>query len=171
MKIELIKNLVIVRHGLCTDFDEKGHFLQEPALNLEGTERVRKLAELLVSFIGTKIPFILSSSALRARQSAEIIAQRFGTTFDASDFLWTGSGGKVLGLDEHFEAALKVVESAESQVETLVLVAHQECVQWFPEFWGKKIGAVRNWANSEISCATAWFIDCVAKTMKHIKPS
>ena len=69
-----LKKLIFIRHG-ATDLNEKGIFISDsdPALNSNGIEQINRLANWLGGYLEGNRVSIVSSPALRALQTSEII--------------------------------------------------------------------------------------------------
>ena len=91
---------VLVRHG---DTDHtaartfSGSTGTDPALNDHGREQVRLTAEWLAPLAGHEL-VMLSSPMLRTRQTADIVAERIGASYDVHDGLVEASFGAWEGL-------------------------------------------------------------------------
>ena len=111
---------------------------------------------------------MLSSSARRAKESAEILSAKLNLTFELVDLLWSGPDDKVDGGDPDFRAVLDLISKHPNQAEVVVLITHFEYVENFPRFLGRNhLGGVCL-PIREIPKGTAWLIDCEQKTMFHV---
>ncbi len=156
-----MKKLVIFRHG-------HDHGTRE-SLSPSGRERVRETAEKLSPHFDGSSLLILSSTALRAVETAEIIAERFCASFESHDVLWSGGGGKCRGSFEDFAKVLEIINGHEKQADVVVLVTHYEYVEAFPAFFGRKCLDAKLPVVDAIPKGTALLINCETKEMVHIK--
>lgn len=158
-----MKKLVVVRHG---DYEDEDN--DDEKLSSLGEKQIAQLAEKLESHLNGFSVVILSSTALRARQSAEILVDKFGAAFEGLDLLWSGEGGKSFGTFMDFKKLLKMIEERKEQAEVYVLVTHYEYIEDFPMFFGKqRLGATLK--SEVIPKGTAWLIDCEKKEMIHVR--
>lgn len=153
-----MKKLIIVRHG---DYDFKYQ------LNDTGRNQIKRLADKLYSQINTSSIIILSSIAARARQSAEIIVEKFKIdSFKEYDFL-ESLGGSLK--DDQVTKTLDLIHSVEDKFDIVFLVIHYEFVESFPKIFGKKF-LNTDFERHSIKIGNAWLIDCKNKTIEHITP-
>jgi phosphohistidine phosphatase SixA len=147
-----MKKLIIVRHG---------HYGDDLRLNDHGRTAINALATKLVPEVNEKSRLILTSTADRARQSAEIMSIVLGARYEEHGVLWSDS-------EHHWNLvwALNLVNKHE-QVDILTLVTHLEYAEYFPAYFGKEVlkTEFKSW---EINKAEAWIIDCPLKTLRHI---
>lgn len=81
-----MKTIYLIRHGECISNHENifiGHS-QDPTLTRNGIQQVTKLSK---TFKSMKVSAIISSSSLRAKQTAAIISESLGQSFTTSDAL------------------------------------------------------------------------------------
>ncbi len=116
-----MKKLVIIRHG---DYDANGH------LSEEGIDQITALAQLLKKEVAGRSVLILSSIADRASESATIIADTLGISFESHRLLWSEKRRPV-----DFPALLRLIRERENEVEFIVLVTHREYCEDFPLFF------------------------------------
>lgn len=154
-----MKKLVVFRHGhdWCDELDD------------DGRRHVTDTAEKLAEHLNGDTLLIVSSTALRAIQTAEIVAKRFKVGFDRHDMLWSGSSGKVIRLYKAFEQIFHYIKDHPDQPDVVILVTHYEYVQDFPEYFGKQFLNMPFPREEAIPKGTAWLIDCETKKMVHIK--
>ncbi|MAG48020.1 hypothetical protein CL617_05420 [archaeon] len=80
-----MKHLFIIRHG-SYDIDDLTQF---------GVKQIEEIAEEMKTIVGDNSNghYLLTSTAPRAKQTAEIIAKEFDLKdFDRNEELWTGGG-------------------------------------------------------------------------------
>lgn len=147
-----MKRLIIVRHG---DYEN-----YVGNLTGVGRKRIEILARRLAPFVFGKVA-MLSSTAIRALETAEVLAVTLGgrgiKTYDAL----LSSPGKC-----NLKGALYAVKQAEKEVgaETFILSTHYEHAQFLPQYFGEKELGVTFEAR-EIERGEAWVIDCETKTL------
>lgn len=148
-----MKKLVVVRHG------QYGH---DDHLNEVGRYWIKHLAKTLGVHLNGGSVLLLTSPADRARESAEIIGAHFGVELEEHDVLWSE------GIHpEDFPSALKLVQSRQREVDTLILVTHLEYVRGFPSYFARQELRV------EIKChpiekGEAWVVDCEQGSLFHV---
>jgi phosphohistidine phosphatase len=111
-------DLYILRHGIAEDRGKtSGKPDSQRHLTAEGEEKMRRIAEGMKS-LGLEIDLILSSPYLRAKQTAEIVAEVFnlGRCLEMSDDL-TPSGNPRTVID--------ALNESHSDRESVVLVGHE----------------------------------------------
>lgn len=146
-----MKKLIIARHGAYGD-----------DLNLSpfGQQQMMSLAKQIKGHINGDRVVILSSTAPRAQQSAEILAQHLGVIHQLHDLLWSDSDHP----HDHHEA-LKLVRTHKDSVDVIVLVTHLEYGEEFPQFFSnRELNGTRMDGNG-IGKGQAWIIDCELKRM------
>ena len=153
-----MKKLVIVRHG---DYD------YEDRLSELGKQQISDLSEKLAGYVNGDTLLIFSSPALRASESAKIIAGRLGIEFEEHNVLWSGEDGKVSGWKKDFEVLMGIITSHPQQANVVVLVTHYEYVEDFP-FWFGKNHLQINLPCKVIPKGTAYVIDCEKKEISHV---
>ena len=111
-------NLYLLRHGIAVERKSAGHDEdRDRPLTVEGEEKIRRIAramrELELSF-----DLILSSPYLRARQTAEIVADAFEIRkrLEFCDHLVVGGDAKEL---------IRHLKEVRSLPETILLVGHE----------------------------------------------
>lgn len=151
-----MKKLIVVRHGDCDRRDDQ--------LNDLGRDQISRLAGKLKPIIDGGTVLILSSTAARARESAEILAKSFGVTFEEHQILLSGGGRR-----EDLLGALALVRARMDLADVLILVTHMEYADRFPEYFAKEVLGV-SISFPEVERGEAVVIDCLPPTMIHIKP-
>ena len=125
-----MKHLFIVRHGV---YHKEGLDLTP-----RGIAQIQKLAKEMKAITGgiSRGHYLVSSSARRAEQSAQIIADAFGLkSFETKKNLWTNSW------DDFYPELLneidEIVESHRDTHEIMTLVTHYEVVNSYPSYASK----------------------------------
>ncbi|MBI4118720.1 MAG: histidine phosphatase family protein [Parcubacteria group bacterium] len=147
-----MKQLIVVRHG------DYGH----SELTDLGRTQIRALAEKLKPFTNGATVLVLTSPAVRARQSAEIISSTFGVGFEEHDILWSDESRT-----ENLLGTLELVRSRKDGAEVIILVTHYEYVERFPEYIAREeLGTELR--SRVIGKGQAWVLDCLQKTLTHV---
>lgn len=150
-----MKHLIIVRHG---------QYGPGQQLNDRGRAQIEALADRLKSFMNGVKVMILTSTADRARESAEILGSAFGVGFEEHEILWSESS-----YPEDLPGTLKLVRSRKDNADVLVLVTHYEYVEKFPSYFARnELGTPMS--SGLIEKGEAWVIDCFQKTLTHVRP-
>lgn len=157
-----MRKLFIVRHGSYVPVEDKH-------LSQEGRRQAVELAEKIAEHVDGMPVTVISSSALRASQTAEIISQKLGVGIElTTDLLWSGNTGKVRGSSKDFRELLKLLDEQFQDCQVVILVTHYEYAECFPQFFAReKLGAVLY--SRDIDKGTAWLVDCVEKRLVHIR--
>lgn len=120
-----LSRIAIVRHG---------EYGSDSKLNERGRQQIQGLGEKLKETIGAEeLALILSSTAARALESAEILANILGVSVAAHEVLWSENRHP-----EDFEAAYALVNSIRSRADVAILITHLEYTEGFPWFLGEK---------------------------------
>ncbi len=121
----MFEKLILVRHGQCEMEDSR-------PLTQWGREQITQTAGRLRQHVDGKTAAIVSSTFLRARMSAKIIADALGTTFtETNDLKWA------LNEQDMFKG-FQVVQAHQERVQVLILVVHLEHLEDFPNYYGKQ---------------------------------
>lgn len=120
------KLLIICRHG---EYDRGTHHLNE-----YGKDQIIALASHLQPIIEDRTIRILSSTADRALESAEILRGAFKTiTVERHELLWSESRRR-----PDYEGTKHLVEEAFLASDTVILVTHLEYTDGFTEYFIKQ---------------------------------
>lgn len=151
--------MIVVRHG---------HYDHRERLSEVGQGQIATLAERLAVHVdGGNSLTLLSSTAPRAMDSAEILAKKFGVSYERLDVLWTGNDAMRIGEEEDFKELMGIINGRHSKARVVIIVTHYEYVEDFPAFFGKTIlnARLHGWV---IDYGEAFVIDCGTKEMVHI---
>lgn len=157
-----MKDLLIVRHG---NYGRNYH------LDEVGREQIAKMAKWIrmLSELGSLA--LLSSTAPRAIESAEIIGKEIGVQIHEHPILW--SGGDAIFGDERerwsSEGVVALIRQYE-QYDTVILVCHLESTESVPERFGDRVLGVHTFPYKEVGKGEGWLIDCKLKTCTKIQP-
>lgn len=147
-----MKKLIAVRHG---------HYSGEHLSDL-GKEQMATITDLLRPILQDGPTVIMSSTATRAKESAEIIAAGLGIEFSEHAVLWSDKNHP-----EDIPAVIKLIRSVDGKADNVVLVSHLEYCEDLPldyglEAFGKNLGYI------QISKGEAWVIDCESKSLARV---
>ena len=148
-----VDKLIIVRHG---DYDEYS------LLNDKGIGQMEGLATKFKKMVLNKSALFLTSSALRASESAKVLAKSLSLQFIEYKELWSDKN--------HFPKAktvLEIIESHQDKVDILIIVTHLEYAEILPVYFGKKV-LCKDWRVNEIKKGQAIEIDCQKKTLSYV---
>jgi phosphohistidine phosphatase SixA len=151
-----MKKLVIARHG------SYGH---DDCLDDFGKKQIRLLAEELKKLINGDKVVILSSTAERARQSAEILAEVLVVEHQLHELLWSDCDHP-----HSHQKALELVRSHKEGADIIILVTHLEYGEGFPSHFGQHELEGTSLNGFGIQKCQAWIIDCQAKKMDRLAP-
>lgn len=153
-----MKQLILVRHG---DYDADGH---NGHLNDRGRKKIKILTKKLKKFIKRCSVAILTSTADRARESADMLSSFFGVDHEQYDVLWSGSGHP-----EDLEGALDLIrwKVRMKNPDVLIVVTHFEYVEDIPSFFAKKELDIEL-QSITIDKAEALVFDCCQKSLTHV---
>jgi len=150
-----MKKLIVARHGWC-DLDEH--------LDDCGVKEIRILGDNIKKIADGERVLILSSTAPRGRESAEILSCCLGVGFEEYDILWSDNSHP-----ENMPEVLKLVRSRKDEADVIILVTHYEYAGRFPAYFAKEeLG--ENIPSSLIGNAEAWILDCENKILTRVYP-
>lgn len=151
-----MKKLVVIRHG---EYDVRYN------LNDEGRSQMQNLSAYLVeNFKGMKM-VILSSSAPRALQSAEVIGEVLELPVEKHKVLWSGGDG----YSQNNATVLNLVKEKD-EFDVVMLVTHLEYCEEFPGYFIENaLGGEYKPAGS--SKGGARILDCETQEMEIIRPN
>ena len=144
-----MQRLILVRHG------EHYH----TSLNNRGRAHIARLGEALKPTINGGRILILTSTATRARESAEILGQILGVEIGQNEILGDGN------YSEDMKEELDLICSNKESADVLILVTHLEQVTALPWIFGKEELRVNDFPCKMINKGEAWDIDCEQKTI------
>ena len=142
-----MRKLIVARHG---------HYRRggEEHLSEIGIKQVSSLAERLKLLVGgDEKTLILASPALRARESAEILARVLMAKVELHEILQSDESH-----DMQIYRVIRFVESRVEDADVIVLVTHSEYAQVLPSCSSSVLGFEINY-QKELDYAEAWFID------------
>jgi len=120
----MVKKLIILRHG---NYNSSG-------LTGDGMRQIRSVSPKIAEEIGnSQDACIISSTAIRAKQSADILSKILGIPYVENGKLHTEGGD--LELDQS-EEMLRIIDSCPNAY--LIFVSHHEAAKYFPAILGKK---------------------------------
>lgn len=152
-----MKKLFVVRHGT---------YGRDDRLNDLGQEEIQALGEKLEKFTEGETVLILSSTADRARQSAEILAKLLDVeSFEQHEVLWSEASHP-----QDFPGALSLIRKYKDTADIIILVTHLEYAEGFSGYFGREELGVRLGYCPNVKKGEAVIIDCVAQTLTHVEP-
>lgn len=150
-----MEQLIVARHG---------EYGRDGGLNSIGRNQIVKLTGNIEFNIlnekGRKV--ILTSTAKRAMESAEIISRLLGIPVQEHEILQSGGP-----YDEDFPGTLELINSLTDDFDTIILMTHYEYVEGFPSFFSRESLGVPIHSRV-INKGHAWIINCDDKTIKLI---
>jgi phosphohistidine phosphatase len=106
--------IYILRHGIAVERGTRGYNKDsDRPLTKEGEEKMRQIADVLAN-MDLQLDLILSSSFLRAKQTAKIVAETVGLDVTYTEFLEPGRDHKKL-----------IAEINDEKVQRVMLVGHE----------------------------------------------
>lgn len=151
-----MKKLVLARHG---DYGD------DYCLNELGKKQMRLLAEELKKHTNCDKVVILSSTADRARQSAEVLSEVLGVEHQLHELLWSDCNHR-----EDYKKALELIRAHKEGAEIIIIVTHLEYVEGFPNHFGQHELEGTRLSGYGIKKGQAWVIDCQTKKMDCLAP-
>ena len=125
-----MEHFFLVRHG---SYDKNRH------LDHRGREQIAELSRVVREILGKGRIQILSSSADRARESAETLASEIGAAkIETFDYLWSGKDSPWRRPYGDMDAIHLLVTQRRYLSETLVLVTHTEVSMGYPEYFTRQ---------------------------------
>ena len=118
-----MQHLFVVRHG---NYDNSG------GLTHSGRGQISRVGEFLKPQVEGKQTKLLTSTAIRASQSADIIGEILGVKPVAAGVLWSESDWQYQP-----DQALALVQ--EHDAEVIIVVTHYEYAEAFPDFVAQKL--------------------------------
>lgn len=148
-----MNKLIIVRHG---------EYGPDDRLNSRGRAHIEKLSNNLKQLIGDETVLILSSIAVRAVESAEIIAAALGVEFEKFELLWSESMHP-----EDFPGAYKLIQERKEGADVLIVVTHLEYANYFPSHFARMEWGSEKYIDIEddVEKGEAVIIDCIKQTL------
>jgi phosphohistidine phosphatase SixA len=119
-----MKYLVIIRHG---DYVEEGR------LSGNGRRQIEAIAEVLRPLAAGGRAQVISSTAIRAEESAEIIGAILALPVETNEILWSEEDHP-----EDFAALLELIRNRQDKADCLILVTHLEYTLSFPSYFAKR---------------------------------
>lgn len=144
-----MKYLIVARHG---------QYGNDDRLDNVGRNQVSDLAKEIKNLQGMSRVIILSSTAARAFESAEILAKQLDAPLETHEILNTDIS------DYDPIGVLGLVRSKRNGTDTIVLVTHLEYVEYLPKYFAREELQVEL-PSHIIGYGKAWVIDCERKTL------
>lgn len=150
-----MRHLIVVRHGQY-GYDER--------LNERGRTQICALAEKLKPFMDGSTVCILTSTADRARESAEILGSSFGIGFEEHEILWSEECHP-----EDLPGTLELVRSRKDKADVLILVTHLEYAEDFPTYFALEELGTSMGPSRSVEKGEACLLDCSKKTLIYVR--
>jgi phosphohistidine phosphatase SixA len=151
-----MKQLVVARHGM---------YNSRHQLSDEGRVQIDQLAYSLHHTLA-RYPLeqiaLLSSTADRAKDSADRLASFFGLTVEYHEVLWSEGGHR-----EDLPAAFDLVSRYAEKAGLVVMVTHLEYGEKFPEYYAKQ-ALGQSWRTPGLSYGQGILIDCTVPDWKRL---
>lgn len=158
-----LEHLFIVRHG---DYDSDYN------LSEKGMDQIQGLSVSIFNYlnISKDTPLILTSSAPRAKQSAEILADKLDTQYQNHDRLWSGldcahKNKKIFG---NFPSILNLIEEERKNTKNLILVTHNEIITGLPFLFSNKEFDKIKYFSAAVNKGEGMYLDINAKMWYHL---
>ena len=149
-----MEKLILVRHGA---------YFGNLHLSPEGVKQIKNLAPKLKDLTQGKKVAIFTSTAIRTKESAAILAEQLGCPVEewpvlGSDAYWV----------ERIEALMEQVNARASDFDVIIMVTHMEYTDQFPYYFGREMWKIEL-PFDRLSKGEAIVIDCVAKNRTIIR--
>lgn len=151
-----LRTLILIRHG---EYDKK-----TMGLNKTGKAQIKDLCSKLMPIINNGDVVILSSTAKRAIESADIFKEITGINYGQHELLWSDEPSRIAD----YPAALKLIQKYADKAKTIIIFTHLEYVENFMTFFTKSQLDGTNIKSHVIPKGTAWVLNCEKKTLKQI---
>lgn len=155
-----MNKLIIARHG---SYDTRNLRLNEL-----GRKQILALSEKLENHVNGEPVIILSSTADRAIESAEILSEELGIEMESHDILWSD-----LYRDEDYEGTYSLIKEKGDGVGVMIIVTHLEYTQALPRFFSRKEfgedGDNSLYGRNFLDKGQACVIDCKKREMFQIR--
>lgn len=142
-----MKNFIVARLG---NYDEN--------LNLSpaGEKQMRQLSQVLKHSLNENPILLLSSSAPRAVQSATVLGNEMGVSFESFDELWSDNAHI-----EDTERAIKLILERANGFENVVVMTHLEYSGSLPSVFARKeMGVSEFYSLGSVPKGSAWYVNC-----------
>ena len=148
-----MKKLIIVRHG---------DYLPDGNLSEFGERQLLDLAWKINRLVEGDSAVLISSTAPRAEQSADLLHPRVQgiTSYTKNPIFWSEAHRQ-----PNIEAGLQIIE--EQTADVVIIVTHFEWGQDLPTAFAERFLQTR-FPLKQLNKAQAWVIDCEAKTRVRI---
>jgi len=121
--------------------------------------------EIKKQYINGNRVILLSSTANRACQGAEILSEVLGVEYQPHEVLWSDSM-----YPEDCTKVLELVRRHKNRADIIILVTHLEYGEGFPSHFGQHELDGTNLDGRGIEKGQAWLIDCQTKQMELLVP-
>ncbi|MES2215889.1 MAG: phosphoglycerate mutase family protein [Patescibacteria group bacterium] len=153
-----LEYVTFARHGEC---DDGGN------LNDWGVSQIEDLGRQLEPLLHGGTVRIISSTAPRATQSAEILSRVFAAPVESYRFLWSGPSSPFWSEYDLKAAADLVCQSTASRV---IMITHKEYVLELPHWFGENMLGEGRYPSADLPHGGAVVIDCKKRDYKKLTP-
>lgn len=155
-----MRYLIVVRHGEYVQFSGR--------LSEVGRRQMEALAESIKVLLDGMSVRMISSTAQRALDSAEVLSTVLQVTFDGNDLLWSDNMHRM-----KMEETLEFIRSIADQADVVILVTHIEYAEYLIRSYIKKISSERSITveapyNTPTGKGQAWILDCESLVPRRI---
>ncbi|MBW3000096.1 histidine phosphatase family protein [Candidatus Woesearchaeota archaeon] len=125
----MMKHLFVARHG-DYGFDDR--------LTGHGRQQFENLSKVVKHILNGATAYIISSTAPRALDSAEILVVELGLPkeFEKTPYLWSATDAPLEeGYDDDLGKLMGLVNERRDKADSLIMVTHLEVVRDFPTYF------------------------------------
>lgn len=151
-----MKTFICGRHGDYT--------ASTTSLTIRGQRAVAELAEDIAKLIGADAkPKVLSSTAKRAKETAAIVAEKFGVEVEEHEALFTDdhNGSKV-------DESVNLIQRAGEEAEVVICITHAYAVGGIPSELIYRINGVHR-SLPNLSYAEAYVVNCESGEIEELR--
>lgn len=145
-----MRYLTFVRHG---DYKQSG------SLTKSGREKIIDLSQRLKDKIAVESVLIVTSDAIRALETAEILSLNLQISIQVSNIFFSNNR---FNQTDIFPVLNKIIDLSKS-VDMLIIVTHDEIARLLPSAYGTRILSVK-FPIQSLSTGDALMIDCKLNT-------
>lgn len=153
-----MKRLVAVRHGDCNSYN-----IGEDHLYDSWREIIAEQTEKIRHYVSDGSILVISSTALRAKETAGIIANGFGCEFEGNEAI-----GSYYYQEDEIPQALELICSVAERADNIILVTHSEYCEILPVLFSQQNLDVE-FEIVRLRHGQAWIIDIKEKSIRIIE--
>lgn len=148
-----MKTLVVARHGAYTYRDGEYH------LSDFGRDQIELLAGALETTINGQSVALLTSTAPRAKESAEVLGKKIDVEPQEHELL-RSEGGRPMDID----GVIALIQEHEN-FDIVIIMTHYEYSEFLPRPFAEKVlGTTDGFPRYATNKGEAWVVDCDART-------